>query len=97
MHVALIVKCQDSLLSDVFAADEYGHCVTGVGSVCGLVAEGRWCWPVRRYFIHVRCSHFVIAVELCNVFHVPQNAVSQMVQRVCTNVAVELSGWPMWL
>lgn len=68
-----------------------------VGSVCGLVCEGRWCWPVRWYFIHVGCSHFVIAVELCNVFHVPQNTISQMVQRVCTNVTVEQKGWPVWM
>ena len=28
MRAALIVKCQDSLLFDVFAADEYGHWVS---------------------------------------------------------------------
>jgi len=36
MHGALIVKCQDSLLFDVFAADEYGHCVTESGLFVAL-------------------------------------------------------------
>ena len=91
------VKILCFLMFFFFAADEYGQCVTesGLFVVSFLRAAGAGLYGDALYTSGVHTLS--CAVELCNVFHVPQNVVSQMVQRVCTNVTYKLSGWPVWV
>jgi len=56
MHAGLIVKCQDSLLFDVFAAGEYGQCVTDsslfVALFVSAACAGLYCGTLYTSGVH---------------------------------------------